>query len=69
MRPLAWVYERFCSPTAHEKGGIESEPLLPRNNWCRCRRRVTCDPMPAARRLSEDEQRQIAGRSQLVGRR
>ncbi len=61
----------FCTPyEAHEKGGIEGEAgYFRRNHWV---------PMPKARDLAElnaqllaacheDEQRQIAGRSQPVG--
>jgi hypothetical protein len=61
----------FCTPyEAHEKGGIESEAgYFRRNHWV---------PLPKARDLAElntqllaacreDEQRQIAGRSQPVG--
>ncbi len=67
-----WRFQsEFCSPyEAHEKGGIESEAgYFRRNHWV---------PMPKARDLAdlnaqllaachEDERRQIAGRSQLVG--
>jgi len=68
-----WRFQsEFCSPyEAHEKGGIESEAgYFRRNHWV---------PMPKARDLAElnaqllavcheDERRQIAGRSQPVGR-
>jgi transposase len=67
-----WRYQSdFCSPyQAHEKGGIENEAgYFRRNHWV---------PMPTARDLADlntklldgcrqDEKRQIAGRSQLVG--
>ena len=67
-----WRYQsEFCSPyEAHEKGGIEGEAgYFRRNHWV---------PMPKARDLAElnaqllaacraDEQRRIAGRSQVVG--
>src|SRR6202043_1469888 len=67
-----WRFEaEFCTPgEAHEKGGIEGEAgYFRRNHWV---------PMPKARDLAElnaqllaacraDEQRRIAGRSQVVG--
>lgn len=67
-----WRFQsEFCSPyEAHEKGGIEGEAgYFRRTHWV---------PIPKARDLEElntqllaacreDEQRQIAGRTQLVG--